>query len=258
MSLSVLIPLPSKDFDPTEVSVPWKILTAAGIDVLFATPQGRPATADLVMVTGKGLGLFRGSMMADVNGRNAHEALLQAPNFQKPARYEALSDISFDGLILPGGHAPGMREYLESKILQKSVGAFFETGKPVGAICHGVVLAARSSRPGTNVSVLRERKTTALPRWMELLAWNLTRLWMGSYYRTYPTTVQEEVTGVLAAPGDFVRGPIGFRRDSDSFPSAGFIVRDGNYLSARWPGDAHLFARTFLERLVPSLPVATI
>jgi len=26
-------------------------------------------------------------------------------------------------------------------------------------------------------------------------------------------------------------------------------VRDGNYLSARWPGDVHTFARTFAEML---------
>ena len=26
---------------------------------------------------------------------------------------------------------------------------------------------------------------------------------------------------------------------------AAFVVRDGNYLSARWPGDVHRFAREF-------------
>lgn len=28
-----------------------------------------------------------------------------------------------------------------------------------------------------------------------------------------------------------------------------FAVRDGNYLSARWPGDAYLFARRFAGML---------
>jgi hypothetical protein len=28
------------------------------------------------------------------------------------------------------------------------------------------------------------------------------------------------------------------------------LVRDGNYLSARWPGDAYLFAKGFLNLLV--------
>jgi putative intracellular protease/amidase len=30
---------------------------------------------------------------------------------------------------------------------------------------------------------------------------------------------------------------------------AAFVVRDGNYVSARWPGDAHTFARRFAEVL---------
>jgi putative intracellular protease/amidase len=37
-----------------------------------------------------------------------------------------------------------MREYLESEVLQRLIGAAFADGIPVAAICHGVVLAARS------------------------------------------------------------------------------------------------------------------
>src|SRR5438045_8840077 len=52
---------------------------------------------------------------------------------------------AFDALLLPGGHrARGMREYLESEILQRHVASFFDKEKPVAAICHGVLLAARS------------------------------------------------------------------------------------------------------------------
>ena len=31
--------------------------------------------------------------------------------------------------------------------------------------------------------------------------------------------------------------------------SAAFVVEDGNYVSARWPGDAYLLARRFETRL---------
>ena len=52
---------------------------------------------------------------------------------------------------------------------------FLRAGKPVGAICDGVLLAARSSlHPGK--SVLHGKKTTALTKQMELIAWRLTRL----------------------------------------------------------------------------------
>jgi protease I len=68
----------------------------------------------------------------------------------------------FDGLVLPGGHDKGVKEYLESKTLQQQVVAFFNATKPVGAICHGVVLAARSIDPVSNQSVLFDYKTTSL------------------------------------------------------------------------------------------------
>jgi len=31
--------------------------------------------------------------------------------------------------------------------------------------------------------------------------------------------------------------------------AAAFVVEDGSYVSARWPGDAYLLARTLLARL---------
>jgi protease I len=80
---------------------------------------------------------------------------------------------------------------------------------------------------------------------MELIAWRLTRLYLGDYYRTYPTTVEDEVRSALAHPEDFVRGRLPLRRDSTARLDLGFTVRDENYLSARWPGDAHRFAAEF-------------
>ena len=54
-----------------------------------------------------------------------------------------------------------MRAYLESSLLPKLVAAFFTADKPVAAICHGVLLAARS-RSADGKSVLYGRRTTAL------------------------------------------------------------------------------------------------
>jgi protease I len=97
-------------------------------------------------------------------------------------------------------------------------------------------------------SVLYGRKTTALLRSQELLAWNLTRLYLGDYYRTYKVTVEDEVTAALVRPEDFVRGPMSLRRDTPERPD-GFAVIDGNYVSARWPGDAHRFSRAIADLL---------
>ena len=168
--------------------------------------------------------------------------------FQHPIPYREINAGNFDALLLPGGHAPGMKTYLESEILQTRVADFFAGGKPVAAICHGVLLAARS-RAASGESVLFGRRTTALTKRMEMNAWLLSCAWLGNYYRTYPKPVETEVGEALAKPQDFIQGPSSIRRDSPANLEAGFTVLDGNYLSARWPGDAHRFATEFAALL---------
>lgn len=67
-------------------------------------------------------------------------------------------------------------------------------------------------------------------------------------------SVQQEVSRALAALGDFLDVPgdapdrlrktSGLHRDSAGDMRPGWVVVDGNYVSARWPGDPHLFATT--------------
>jgi protease I len=246
---SVLIPIPSTDFDPTEAGVSWRTLRQSGHHIMFATPSGSMGHADQRMVTGEGVGIWAPFMRADDNGRSAYNEMTECVEFRRPITYSSIDLGQFDGLILPGGHAQGMREYLESSQLQSIVAKFFARNRPVGAICHGVLLAARSRRTDGN-SVLYGKKTTALTKLMELTGWALTCLYLGNYFRTYPTTVEDEVRAALVAPQDFIRGPItSVTRDSPDNLQAGFTVRDGNYLSARWAGDAHRFASEFASML---------
>jgi putative intracellular protease/amidase len=264
----VLTPLPARDFDPTEVAVSWAMLSALGHDVVFATPDGRPGAADDIMLTGRGLPLVGRLLRANADGRAAYVALLADPAFQAPLRWGDIATTEFDGLLLPGGHrARGMREYLESPVLQAAVVQAFAADKPVAAICHGVLLAARSLDPATGRSVLHGRRTTALTWSLERSASVLAhvfRFWDRHYYRTYVEapgqpagfmSVQAEVTRALASPADFLDVPAdapdrkrktsGLERDAAGDSGPAFVVRDGLYVSARWPGDAHAFAVTF-------------
>jgi protease I len=236
--------------------VPWRVLTEAGHACVFATPDAAPAHADGRMLKGLGLGLLAPLLRARSSAVADHDRMTRSPAWSAPiawADIEAGIDAGlFDALLLPGGHAPGMREYLESPLLQAAVARFFAQDKPVAAICHGTVLAARSrvaQGEGVGRSVLYGRRTTGLTRQLEILAWRLTRHRLGDYYRTYPQTVQDEVAAALRSPLDFLVGPPALLRDSDRLRRVGFTVRDGRYLSARWPGDAHRFAHELVAML---------
>ncbi len=62
--------------------------------------------------------------------------------------------------------------------------------------------------------------------------------------------MQDEAAGALAAPEHFERGPINLgKRATADDPSAAFIVEDGRYISARWPGDAYEFSQRLLAQL---------
>jgi putative intracellular protease/amidase len=280
---TVLIPLPRNDYDPSEVAVPWRVLTQAGHTVVFATPDARTASADPIMLSGEGLDLwgqiprlrkfplFGLLLRANRDARNDHARLVQDKAFLAPIAWNDIDNTHFDALLLPGGHcARGMRAYLESAQLKHVVSACFAVNKPVAAICHGVLLVARSTRADGR-SVLYGRRTTGLTWALEKSAWSLTRItrfWDPDYYRTYPDgagqpvgymSVQHEVSRALADPSDFLDVPreashyrrktCGLVRDTDTDDTPAFVVRDGHYISARWPGDVHRFAREFMQIL---------
>ena len=143
-----------------------------------------------------------------------------------------------------------MRPYLESPVVQRSVVEFFSRGKPVGAMCHGVLVAARSIDPATGASVLRGRRTTALTWQLERKAWAVarrTRFWDPSYYRTYsegpgqPEGLHVGATGGHPGPGpprrlprrpcdapDYRLKTSGRARDSATDARPAWVVRDGN------------------------------
>lgn len=281
---TILIPIPDRDFDPTEVAVSWWVLTQSGHRVIFATETGTPGEADDIMVTGRGLDIWSAlpllgaipliglTLRANKAGRIAYRDMVRSNEFQHPIAWAQATLDGVDALLLPGGHrARGMRSYIDSDILHRLVVDAFARGLVVAAICHGVLLAARSVAPETGRSVLYGRRTTALTWAMERSAWRLTRFtrfWDRDYYRTYTEepgqpngymSVQAEVTRALEDPTDFrdvARGSphwrlktSGMARDTPTDSRPAFVVDDGDYVSARWPGDTHTFATVLSQKL---------
>jgi putative intracellular protease/amidase len=245
--MKVLIPLPDRDFDTTEVAVPWRGLTDAGHEVVFSTERGGLAPeCDPRLLTG----VLFGQLGAKPDAKTLYRQMACEPAFLAPIPWTGIEPADYDGLILAGGHAPGMRQYLDSSVLRSKVERFWALERPVGAICHGVVVLARTRDSRTGASVIAERSTTCLPKYMERSAYWITAWKLGRYYRTYPTYVEDEVRAALSDPSLFVRGPRTLaRRGSTADNAPAFTVRDGRYVSARWPGDAYLFTSRFREAL---------
>jgi putative intracellular protease/amidase len=281
---TVLMPIPARDFDPTEVAITWQVLASLGHQVVFSTPSGQPGQADELMISGRGLDpwgrvpLLRSItvvgriLRANSDARRAYADLLGDEGFGAPVPWAEVRADDYDGLVLPGGHrARGMRDYLESPLVREVIVDFFRRDLPVGAVCHGVLAAARSIDPSTGRSVLYGRRTTALTWQLERTAWAVgrrSRFWDPQYYRTYMEepgqpagfmSVQQEVTRALARAEDFLdveaNAPdykvktSGRARDTGVDPRPAWVVRDGTYVSVRWPGDVHTFARAFSEVL---------
>ena len=244
---TIYIPLPDIDFDITEVSVPWKLLTEAGHRVLFLTELGGGAPeGDPRLLTG----VLFGQLGAAPEPKSFYEEMIRSPEFLEPRPWSALTPDGADALLLPGGHAPGMRQYLGSAELQARVAEFFLSKKPTAAICHGVLLLARAKRKDGK-SVLYEKRTTSLTKTQERVAYFLTAWKLGRYYRTYPEYVEDEVKSLLRdAKAQYQTGPLALTargtRDNDG---PAFVVEDQSYLSARWPGDAYLFSKRLLDLL---------
>src|SRR5436305_5444771 len=105
--MRVLMPLPDADFDTTEVAVPWKVLRGAGHEVVFATERGGSAPAcDQRLIDG----VIFGRLGAEPEAIAFYRELQEAPEFGTPIAWDDIEPEAFDGLVLAGGHASGMRQ----------------------------------------------------------------------------------------------------------------------------------------------------
>ena len=244
----ILLIVSNIEFDPTEACVPWKVLTEAGHDVWFASGDGNMAACDPATLTGEGIPKHLQSLAAKSENRKIYADMAASERFQNPLSWNDVKPNEFDALVLPGGHAPGVKPYLESDIVHDICRNFFERKAPVSSVCHGVLALSRAKRSDGR-SILYGYKVSGLNNFQEKLAIKMTQKTMGIHYQTYPETVQDEVSRELESPKDFIAGPKIPAYGSAKNPRKGFIVEDGHLLSGRWPGDCYKLAHALKDKL---------
>ena len=123
-----------------ELMVPYQTLEAVGHDVDTVCPD---KTAGETIKTA--IHDFRGDQTyLEERGHN----------FEVTTTFDGIDPADYDALVVPGGRAP---EYLRTyDIVLDAVRHFFETDKPVAAVCHGPQILAA-------VGVLDGYEMTAYP-----------------------------------------------------------------------------------------------
>jgi len=232
----ILMPLPDRGFDPTEAAIPWQACNSRGWRVTFSTENGTIAQADPNKLKGPLPGLLSASSKA----KEAYQQMTQDSSYQHPIRYVDIDPDQYQAILLPGGDAPGERQYLDSALLQSKVLQFWQQEKLIGAICHGVLVPARTIDPQTGHSILYGHKVTAAPKILDLLGYRLDSWFLKRGYIMYAYCVADEVRACLQRPEDFTEGPKLF---------SPFVVSDGNLVTSRWYLDAELFSQRFIEAL---------
>jgi len=220
-------------------------MTMEGFEVVFATENGTAPKADTMLTNPEGFVMK--TLAAEYEARQFYKEMEQSGSFQAPISWGSIRPADYNGLLLAGGHAPGMKQYLESSTLRAKILEFWKLNRPVAAICHGALCLART-KDENGKSVLWNKKTTTLPTYMELLAYNLSRWQYGKLFRTYEITCEEEVKSHLQdGETQFIRGVPTIMKGNAYDDSSAFVCEDENYISARWPGDAYLLGKKFIK-----------
>ncbi|MGA5421689.1 type 1 glutamine amidotransferase domain-containing protein [Streptomyces lavendulocolor] len=132
-----------------EAVAPYEAFTAAGHEVVVATPGGVVPTVD------------RASLAPEVNGgqEGADRVAAALDAFTALQRPLALGDVDLDeyaAVFYPGGHGP-MEDLAVDAESGRLLGRALASGRPLGVVCHGpaALLAARDEEGGNAFSGYR-------------------------------------------------------------------------------------------------------
>jgi len=181
-----------------EVMVPFQALQMVGHTVHAVCP-------------GKKAGETVRTAIHDFEGDQTYSEK-RGHNFSLTANFEEVKAESYDALVIPGGRAP---EYLRmNERVLKTVRHFFDTGKPVAALCHGAqLLTAAGVAKGRSISAypaVGPEVTVAGGKYVNLPmteahvdgnlvtapAWPAHPAWLAKFLQVLDRGVSEKAAGV--------------------------------------------------------------
>lgn len=119
-----------------ELAKPLSALLSAGHEVTFASPKGRTPKAD---PNSESLLAFAGGFYERAREQELVARMKRDNGFASPRPFATLSDgelRAFDGVFIPGGHAP-LADLGADPELGRILAHFHAERKPTATICHG-------------------------------------------------------------------------------------------------------------------------
>jgi putative intracellular protease/amidase len=242
------IPLHEGGFHPTgtylgELTEPTAAMLAAGFTLAFATPGGRPPTIDPASYN---LALWSLSGRRLEAAKRTYQRLLDLglahPMQLEEIAYDLGRLVRFEGMFVPGGHAPMVdllhQDAVSSDALNKDFGAllahFHRTGRTTGLICHAPAALAAAPRIDG--------------RWL-YKGYRMTCI------RTVADRLLEALPGYGGVDGHFreyaaeVLAAAGAKLEHTCLPAGSKVVEDRELITGQDPFSARAFGKTFVDKV---------
>ncbi|MEW1907250.1 type 1 glutamine amidotransferase domain-containing protein [Kitasatospora sp. NPDC085895] len=134
-----------------EFLTPYRAFTAAGHEVVVATPGGVRPTADAGSLSAGALG-------GEENAAAAAAAIAAAEPLRQPVALTDVDPADYAAVFYPGGHGP-MEDLAVDADSGRLLTAVLDAGLPLGVVCHGPAALLAAVRPDGTPTVAGYRLT---------------------------------------------------------------------------------------------------
>ncbi|WP_426321694.1 type 1 glutamine amidotransferase domain-containing protein [Microbacterium sp. E-13] len=194
-----------------ELLTPYRLLTGAGHDVQFATPDGAAPVADA-------------ASFGD-DGDAERDELAAIPGLATPLPISEVRLSAYDAVFYPGGHGP-MEDLAHDAHSGALITDALAADKPIALVCHGLAALLAATRPDGTLAAAG-RRVAAFTDAEEKQAGLADRApWL------LESTLRDR--GVVVDPAE---------------PWADHTVTDGNLVTGQNPQSSASVAEALLQRL---------